>query len=315
MPIDSSPIISKKVEQLFAATEGDETACRELGYLTEKSRWSDEALKELAGSERFPLFLQTMRSKLGDEEYDQLANQVANDPRVEKYLPVLALDVMSGGWTSEMRKPDPREFDYRRLSDLRIEDTKILNGSLDQNCDRVLDSQEITKGANDAQSFDPVQRRALQFVADHYQSYCNLDKLDRYKSFMGIETNGRANDYSITRRDLGAGANMLGMIRATPGQMAALTAIKNGFNEMDKNGSGIVTFTEARPWLHSRSSEQVGYEWLQAYLPKKTYRELAGSEQLTRADIDKKIVDTATSYQDNRAAWFGKRSLSWPTPW
>src|SRR5689334_11864402 len=85
----------KELDRLFLAADGDQTAQTELKARNDYSSGSGSI--ELAN---FHKALSAEHSNLVEEQYDRFAEAVAKDPRLTKFLPNLAIELMTDSFNT-----------------------------------------------------------------------------------------------------------------------------------------------------------------------------------------------------------------------
>lgn len=255
---------------------------------------------EAYNQSNFRLNLMSANRSLPEENYDKVAEAVAQDERVTKYLPLIALDAMGVSPTNRAAKAI----------------FSATKEEVDTNGAFGISKEELLKASEDTKHFDPVHQKALKYAAENFDKFRSFDKED------GILPFGDKNADNITASDLAKADQLLTHHPRIPIEISNNKIILDNFSAIDANGTNLITRNEGLIWLenYNRKSNEspdqfasiINYGGLEGpsnpilgVLPKLLdERNLETSEKKSRDDYKQNIADL-TAEQKSTAAIFG----------
>jgi hypothetical protein len=215
------------------------------------------------------------------DDYDQFSEALAKDPRFQRHLPFIAMDLM-------------------------VEGSRIRDG-YSRHTDSELQSKSgMTAAADNKDKYDAVHRAALRYASDNFDKFRNYDTTD---DFFRI-----GNAWDITRSDLEKGMRSFQDYTLADVRIAANQKMLDDFSKIDANGNGSITTKETAPWMATfpgmreciRMSDYSPFHPYgaavkeTAYLcafqseltnaaPQQTHRIMPSSENLTREQLSTRI--------------------------
>jgi len=150
----------ERVEHFFAACDGDKWAQRDFNIDPET---------EIESIDQTPVNRALSREKfnMNEEDYKEFSMMLATDPRIEEYLPQIALDAVRchGRENERLSRAVDLDGDGLSLAELQHASTHV----------RIADwgnGLKFETGPN------LIQRRALDFMAKNIDKFRNFDRQD-----------------------------------------------------------------------------------------------------------------------------------------
>jgi hypothetical protein len=278
MPLDSIQLRSQ-VDKFISALDEEDFAAK-----------NPEGSAVIIGS--VGQMLQRKNSGSDPDEYDQFSEALAKDPRFQKKLPFIAMDLLVDSWQSG-----------RHL--LFSEDGELQSKS------------GAVPGAINKEKYDAVHRAAVKYLADNFDKYRGFDKADDFTGF--------GNAWKITSKDITAGTKAFRDYRMADVAIAANQKLLNEFDKIDRNGDGAINLPETSSWLAEsfdiracraldRPTRYVPYRDVNmigcAFLvklyeaaPQETDRMLPSSQKLTRQNLSSRIDELSTKKSQFEEQW------------
>jgi hypothetical protein len=278
MPLDSVQLRSQ-VDKFISALDEEDSAAKN----PEGSPVIIDSVRDM---------LQRKNSGSDPDEYDQFSEALAKDPRFQKKLPFIAMDLLVDSWQSG------RHLLFSEVGELQSKSGAVA-------------------GAINKEKYDAVHRAALQHLADNFDKYRGFDKADDFT--------GLGNAWKITSKDITAGTKAFRDYRMADVAIAANQKLLKEFDKIDRNGDGAINLPETRSWL----AESYGLEPCRAlYLPRRyapssyvqmiscaflvelhqaapqqTDRMLPSSQKLTRQNLSSRIDELTTKKNQFEEQW------------
>lgn len=288
--------VQQEVDKIFTNADGFEDFANIRP--AHKLRNDSEAYRQ----SYFSWNLKVANQILPEETYDKVAEAVAKDERVTKYLPMIALDAMGVSPTNPLlRSQEP--------TNPIVDKGGLLRG---------ISKDELLKASVDTKHFDPVYRRALSYAADNFDKFRSFDEND---AFIPV---GDKNADNITTSDLSKADQLLTHYPKIPLEIAANRTILDNFSAIDANSSTKITHKETFNWFENNNPESKAYKalaesndgyrgprsfgmtsYLANALPKQLDdRQLGTSEKKSRDDYAQ-VIANLTAERNSTAAIFG----------
>jgi hypothetical protein len=272
---------NKEVDRFFSAAGGDQTAQEELGML----RQDANIFLPLDYHRSAERALNAEQQHLSDDEYKAFAKNAANDPRLQEHLPQLSVSILSN------------------------------RDKIDSDKDGVISRAEVRSAANDGEKFDPVQRKALQFVEDNFDVFGGRPIDVVSQSFPDgkitrsqIKSTGIS---GITEKDLRDARRETDFLAGSRHQIHANRILLNNFKSIDADGSGSITNSEGMRWFKEHYGSQprsIEKRFVSRALPQTDNQgDNLRSEVLNRESLTTRIDEISANASRLRNHWNGGR--------
>lgn len=207
---------------------------------------------------------------LGNEEYNAFAESASKDDRLNAYLPSLAISTMKLG---HFLPPAERQ-------------------RIDADGSGTISRDELKAAANDSNKFDPIYRKGLEFA---------LKNFDKIRSMSPKDGKYFGDSSDITSSDLYKAGEELNRIAQLKRNALGYKQLVDNFENIDENKSGKITRSEVESW--SRNSKMLPYPLPDSVLPALTGRLNQGSEELTRDQVQQRMLADEAELKRIKDSW------------